>query len=197
MELFGQFVFELFDQFVYWFVGDIFELGGVVDGFFLIVFGLVDVDQVFECLWCVLIQLGQFGEYGFGMVQQVGFYVVFVQGQQGLYVLCVIQVMVIDQVLVQVDGVVDFVMMVEQMVQCDLGFEGFFVQFGDVQEQFDGFVWLFVEQVVQVMEIGVGQVVDLVVIVVLIIMLFDYLFGQCGQWYEQEELELFGDEIYF
>lgn len=56
--VFGQFVFELVDQFVYWFVSDFFEVVGVVDCFFLVVFGLVDVDQVFECLWGVLVDLG-------------------------------------------------------------------------------------------------------------------------------------------
>src|SRR5690606_40895940 len=92
-----------------------------------------------------------------------GLHVVLAQRQQRLDLLLVRQVRPLHQRLVQADGAVDLAAATEQVPQRDLGFERVLVQLGNVQEQLDRLVRLFVEQVVEATEVRGGQLADLAV----------------------------------
>jgi len=67
----------------------------------------------------------------------------------------------------QADGAINFAAAAEQVAEGELGFKGVFVEFGDVQEQFDGFVGLFAQEVIEATEIGGWKLADLVAAVAL------------------------------
>ena len=99
------------------------------------------------------------------------------------------QVAPFHQRLVQADGAVDLAAAPEQVPERDLGFEGFLVQFGDVQEQLDRLVGLFVQQVVEAAEIRRGELADLAVAVALAAATTDHPshHRRCGQQQDEPE----------
>src|SRR5688572_7793059 len=82
------------------------------------------------------------------------------------------------------------------MAQCELGLEGFLVEFGDVQEQLDRLVRLLVEQVVEAAEISGRQAADLGVAMAFAAAPADHPAADGGDRQQQEEPEPLADELH-
>lgn len=129
------------------------------------------------CIYCYKVV-----EQGFGVIEQVSLYVVFVEFQQGYGFYCVGEFGVGDQMLMQLDCLIDFVVLMEQIVQCQMGFDCIVVVFGQFEEDFDCFVLFFVEQVVQIVEIIGGKFVYFGVRMVYVSFLCGLLIVEEGYW---------------
>ena len=149
-----------------------------------------------ECLRGPLVDLGEVGEHGFRAIQQARAHVVLAQGEQRLHLLRIAEVGPLHQPLVQADRAIHLAAPAEQMAERHLRFERVLVEFGDVQEQLDRLVGLFVEQVIEAAEIGRRQATDLGVAMALAAAAADHPTAQRRDRKQQEQPEPLGNEIH-
>ena len=112
---FGKLALELGDQLAHGLAGDFLIAQRVVDRLFPIALGLVDADQVLECLRRPLVDTRQISEHGLRPVQQARAHVVLAQCQQGLHALGITQVRALHQALMQADRAIHLTPPPEQM----------------------------------------------------------------------------------
>ena len=129
------------------------DLDGVADRLLPFLLLLVDLAQVLPRLARVGAGLQQALQHVLGAVEQPGLEVVARQLQQRVGLGLVVQVRAGDQVLVQPDGALDLAAPPHQVADHDVGLDRVGVQVDRVDEQVHGLVRLFVEQVVEALQV--------------------------------------------
>ena len=122
--------------------------------------GLVDADQVAQCLRRALVDARQVGEHGLGAIEQPGAHVVLAQRQQRLDLLRIVEVGTLHQRLVQPDRAVDLAAPAEQVPEREMRLDRVAVDLGELQEHLDRLVLLLVQEVVEAAEVVRRKLAD-------------------------------------
>ncbi len=121
---------------------------------------LIDVDQMPQRVRHVRVDGDEIGEQGFGAIEQAGAHVVLAEFEHGDGLFFVAQVRTRDQMLMHANRAIDFAAAAEQIAEREMRLDRIAIEFGQLQEYFDGLVGLLVEQIVQAAEVARRQFAD-------------------------------------
>jgi hypothetical protein len=118
-----------------------------------VLFLLQDVDQAGQRHFHVIGLVHQLLKQGLGPIEQASAQIILAQFQHGSAALIVGQVGSCDQATVDMDRPVHFTATTEQVPQSQVRFGGILIYIGHAGKNFDGLIWLVVDQVIQALEI--------------------------------------------
>ena len=99
----------------------------------------------------------QLGKQLLGTIEQAGLEIILCQFIERIEFLRIRQIFALDQVLVHANGTFNLAAPPEQRTQRKMQLDGLRLDLDDLDERFNGLVWLLIEQEIEAFEIGTRQ----------------------------------------